>query len=347
MHNQSEYNQNDEISMVDIFIVILRRKKIIIAVAVSILMVAFIYILLAKKIYQVNTIISPPLLKNINALSVVSDSNADSPVREPLVFENHEQEIFINVAKKIESRNFIREYFNKKNIFEILAEKSKINISKQQAFEDFFKRLKVRKDGNIVVVSMEGVEKENLGVWVDEIVNNASEETVKEFAKNVQSKIKLRLQQVNVDIANKRFMYKQQVEDEITRLEEAYQIANKLKIDMPLVTQFSHAYLKGTRAIRTEINALKKRTTNDPFIDDLRPLQKEQQTLEQLEKQIPNELNFSAVNIDKRATEAIDVISPKQGLILKLAVALAIILGVFSAFIAEFVAKLRKRVNLT
>jgi LPS O-antigen subunit length determinant protein (WzzB/FepE family) len=186
----------------------------------------------------------------------------------------------------------------------------------------------------------------------------------------------------------------QKRQDRIVTLEEALVIAKKLDIidpidswselgnakdqaankDISINTSINNKnlpeYTRGSKALEAELQALKARTSNDPFTPGLRELQEQLQRLEQnsrvevlkvrtndepfiadlrdLKEQVAklknieiNEARIKAAMFDQMAVVPENPIKPKRKLIVMISFVLAFMLSIFLAFFFNFIEKSR------
>ena len=99
-------------------------------------------------------------------------------------------------------------------------------------------------------------------------------------------------------------------------------------------------YLKGTKVIMAELDSLKKRTSDDPYIPSLRQKQDQLVKLKQMEF---TPAAFHPYRLDGEITTPMSPLKPKKTLVLVLGAVLGLFLGIFAAFIAEFISKAREQ----
>ena len=95
-------------------------------------------------------------------------------------------------------------------------------------------------------------------------------------------------------------------------------------------------YMRGTKVLTAELEALKSRTSDDAFIKGLREWQQEVARLKQIEYQPER---FEPYILDGAINKPVAPIKPQRSLILALSVVLGLFLGIFAAFFSEFIKK--------
>lgn len=362
----------DEISLVDIFSLLFRRKKLILSITTAAFIIGLLYAFTQERVYQVETILRPPSFENIQGLNVLNDSNYDGNLTSSNDNNLTSSNVFATFIHNLNSRRMRYKFFNKHKILDALSGHSKVALSKNKIngiFESFSKSLSVKEDkkAGIARVSLVGAKNELIGSWLDDFITMTSKETIKQLVTNVQLNINSRVESININISSKRTTYKQRREDQLARLKEAYQIAKELKIIghlfVPSVEGSRNeaisselnsiskslsnennlsVYMKGTKVLQAEINALKNRKSDSIHIIGLRDLQEQLTRLQSIKIETKN---LKSVDVDKMASVNIEIIGPKRKLIVMLSIVLGGMLGIFSAFILEFTGNLKKQVN--
>ena len=347
---QPQPTYEDEISLVDIVKVLLRRKKIILVITAVVLSIGLLYVFAAKRVYQVETILLPPSLEQIQALNVPGSSEISI------------DDVFATVTGNINSRKLKKEFFDKFNLLETLSSKSVqvlTNKQKHDYFESFSKSLSVKLDekSNSIQIILEGAHQDKIGPWLDNLVVMANQDTINQLVKNLQANINSKIKNLKINISSKRTIYKKRREDELARLEDAYKTAKKLGLreynntgtkKLPNANNLSiymkgvKLYMQGTEVLLAEIEALKNRKSDDIYIIGLRDLQEQ---LTRLESVSIDKDKLQAVIVDKKAVVSNELIKPKRELIVILSLILGGLLSIFVVFIFEFISNFKKQVN--
>jgi len=363
---QSQTVSEDEISLVDIVIFLLRRKKLMFSITVIAVCIGTFYAFTQKRVYQVETILLPPSFENIKPLNVLNNSNvASNKVTGNKVTGSA---VFARFADNIKSRQVKKAVFDKYKIFKTLSENSSRTLNENDTnnlFEGFSKALDVSvdKNSNSIRITLEGTHKEEIGNWLDSFVEIANQETIDQLVRTLQETIDSRIKSLKVEMSDKQFIYKQQREDELVRLQEAYQIAKSLGIHEHLFIPNNNGkstrailaelisisdrllnvnklpdYMRGTKVLQAEITALKNRKLDNFHIDGFRDLQKK---LTMLEAITIEKNKIQAVIVDKKAAVSINPVRPNRKFIIILSLVLGGLLSIFTVFIIEFICRLR------
>ena len=92
----------------------------------------------------------------------------------------------------------------------------------------------------------------------------------------------------------------------------------------------SRLYARGTKSLQAELEVLKHRKDDAPFVDGLRAAQAQ---LNLLKEQAPGEKQFSIFHVDGEIIQPLKPVFPKKSLIMGLGLFLGLVLGVLAALI--------------
>jgi len=340
----------DEISLLDIIGILLRRKRIIMVITVLVVSVGLVYALSQSRVYQVETILLPPSFEHIQQLNVLKSDNVKS------------DNVFKTFIATTNSRKFKQKFFNEFNIVDdlISSPNQRLTIKdKNDIFEAFSKSIKHSSTTDGAKITLEGNNNKKIGQWLDSFVTLANRETIKLLVGNLKATINSQVASLKIRISSKRTVYKQRREDQLESLKEDYQIAKSLNITehlfVPRVENTSKyaastvlngisnrlsnennlsSYMKGTKVLQAEISALKNRKSDDFKITGLRDLQEKLTRLESIKI---NDDNLQSVIVDKKASIDVIPIRPNRKLIAIYSLILGGILGILVVLMLEFI----------
>src|SRR5690606_13800284 len=110
--------------------------------------------------------------------------------------------------------------------------------------------------------------------WANQLIALASSKTEESMQRNVASEIFTQFQVVERQVEALRHTAKQRREDRIASLEEALKIAEGTGLEAVEVSTWQNfsapEYMRGAKAIRVELELLRNRKSDDPFISELR-----------------------------------------------------------------------------
>ncbi len=173
--------------------------------------------------------------------------------------------------------------------------------------------------------------------------------TIKMLVAAARNSIESQIRDIKYTIASKQEMAKIRRLDRIVVIQEVANTASLLGIkdrvdttnvvqnnQLNITTTSTPFYYRGFRALNEEIEILKKRVSDDPFITGLRDLQEQLVVLGSIKIE---EAKLSTVKIDKAAFPPKNRIKPNRTLIISLATVVGLFLGIFLVFFVSFVQK--------
>ncbi len=352
---QQPMGEDDEINLLDLWRTLLRRKGIILIVAGLTVAAGLAYALLATPVYKAELFLLPPTEENIQVLNVPA---LNQQVLNKQLFDVQSytpEKVYDMFIQHLKSRAQRRHYFDTHKLVDSLAPDRDSGTSVEQVFAHFNKRLsvnRVKKDKSSVQVAFEGANAKLAAKWVNGFAAQANAATVNTLMQNVASQLASRKRALREQIAAKRKTAGLIRMDRLAKLKEAIRIAEKLgikgngmlslmagKSTIALNQTNIPLYMSGSRALRAEAESLRARKNNDPFTQGLRGLQEK---LDALDSVHIDPSRISAMRVDQSAFVPDHSIKPKRKLIILLALFGGLMLGVFAAFLAEFLDKARQ-----
>ena len=353
--------RDDEISLVDLYLILVRRWKWIAAVMVVVVGAAVTYLLLATPIYEAEAVMQPPEDRHIQALNV-SGINEITPEMAKTIKERIYQEFVGN----LKSGGLRRQFFAEHNLLAALGGKSP--ASAEEIFrKKFHKALQVTEgtseQAGFVFVVLQGEKPELIATWLNDFIQLAVSITVDKHIEGISTRIANEIKTLQEQILIDREFARQRRLDRIAVLAEEIAIARELKInsrdDSPLRTlqgsNFGVAvstseeplYLRGVKDLTAEKEALISRENDDPFIPGLRDKQARLDGLDSGLRLLQSAGGkIAPARLDQKALSPEYPMYPKKILILALSLVLGGMVGVFAAFFREFIANARNQLRL-
>ena len=234
MVQQPWYPPEDEISLLDLWRVLVKQKRVIAGITAIAMVVALFYALSLAPVYQAETHFLPPLAKEIQSLNVQGVQGVQG-VSVDAVYSAYQ--------RNLGSSRLQRHYFEQAGIRQLMEVGGASNSSDEQIFESFSKQLKInsgKKNKSALSLSVEWGD----AVIAARIVNQYSafvdRETVKEFASNLHNAVTNRIRDIEYTIASKRDMAKQRREDKVSQLVEVDRI-QRANLEEKIVLLKAHA----------------------------------------------------------------------------------------------------------
>jgi len=347
--SHSQHNTEDmEISLIDISKVLYRRKKLIMLVIGIVVFAGMFYAFSKERVYEVETILLSSSVKDLQSINVLKNNVNSHDILEKFI-------------ATFQSRRLKKEFFEKFKVLEsILGEVPKLNrdLVINGVFEKFADSFKISSDKDFVRIKLIGTDKQNIGIWLDGIVEMANKKTIQVLVDSLENEVDTEIKSLNLEMEVMRESYLRKRDDELAILNEALSIAKELGINKysfnpsasydsrtSAVNAASHnspIFMKGTRVLKAEIKNLKQRKLNDIHIFGLRELQEKVARLEKTKiaradaiKNMKN--NLRAVTVEQNGVQSTVLIKPNKRLYLILSLVVGVMLGVFCALIFEFI----------
>ena len=331
----------DEISLIDLWRIIVEQKKFIVVITLLALLLGVVYIAIVPNVYKAESYLLPPLDRQIQGVQGTQDIQGTQGTQgtQGITSEAVYHQFLVNLA----SRQLRRAVFQKKGILE-----STTDIDSNLAFESANRLMHVvvdKKDKELVTISFEWKDAAVAASVVNGLVRVAANKTKDDLFAKAYAELGHIKHSLENNVSGKRSIAKRNRLDRIHALHEALVIAKQLNIsgtdqlqgfvnvrdknNIPL-------YLMGEKALSAELMVLKNRENDDSFIDGLRDLQEKLAVVKgvKLEKN-----GFAAVRVDQEAFISQHPVKPKKALIIILAVFLGLMLGLIVAFVRHTVRK--------
>jgi chain length determinant protein (polysaccharide antigen chain regulator) len=278
MRNESERRVgDDEIDLVELLGGLWRQRLLIIVTAVIVTGGAVAYALLATPVYEAKVVVQPPSQSNISQLNY--GRGGDSGLAMLSV-----KDVYDVYLRNLLSESLRREFFRKVYL------PSLSESERQGSQDDLFNRLNntlsvaVASKGtpNHYFVMAKLPNAEQAAQWVVQYVQMAGEHAKREVIKDVRGDVMVKASNLEQHITASRESARKQREDQIVQLTEALKVADSIGLEKPpiisndLSSELTAAmdgsltYMRGSKALRAEIENLRNRASDDPFIDKLR-----------------------------------------------------------------------------
>lgn len=336
----------DEISLIDLYQVLVRRKQIIFITLAVIITLSIVYLLVASKVYQVSAMLLEPTADQLALTNrTVVNPNVDAENTKPLFIPEEVFKAYTIELKKKETWNrFVAansELFND-DPDDHVSDRSINNPLVVTDDKDF--------PGPHILIKYKSGDKNKAGQVLTHYLKFSKHEFTLHQIRIHKQKVEQKVAALELKIKASRSNGKIKREDEIVRLQSDLAIAKKLNIkdnrmlavqDKTSLTVVASnldvpRYMRGTKVLEAELEALKNRNSDDAFINGLRGWQQEVSRLKLIEYEPER---FEPYILDGQINDPESPIKPKVSLVLALAIVLGLFLGVFVAFFFEFIKK--------
>ncbi len=326
----------DEISLQDLYLVLVKRKMTIILTVAVCLVASILYVVFATKIYQASARIIIPTEDDL----VLSKQLKEK--LEPKQIFSEFQTLFLQDGTW---NDFAEQH---KNWFKTEQDSDSKDSVKSNPVE-----LGKDKDfvGEHVLVKYDSGDIKDINPILEQYIEFAKQNYIAHLISARERRIAREIDLLKQDIDQARRLEMLKRQDEMALIESNLAIAKKLNITdnrqftmkeqskLTVVASNMNVpmYMRGTKVLAAELESLKNRTSGDAFIPGLR---EKQQKLENLQAIKFDAKQFSPFILDGTIQKA-KKIKPKSRLIVALGLVLGIFLGLFMAFVVEFVQKTR------
>ncbi|WP_394242010.1 LPS O-antigen chain length determinant protein WzzB [Halopseudomonas laoshanensis] len=285
--NTPQHSNNDGIDLFELVQALWQQKWLILGITAVATLLAVVYVLLVPPAYQTSASVMPPRAADIAPANLGRD-RADI---ERLSIESAYAIFTRNLTSQTTRRWFFEEYYRP-----FLKEQG-ISGTRDSQLERMKKALRVsvpdaqtRPDNYEVQVTLSDPElaAEFANLYVEEVHRRS----LRDLEMNTLAQITNKLRALEEHISALRSSATTLRLDRVARLQEALSVAEAIGLEVPevsggrtqvsvgssdsaLVSEGSMLFLNGTKAIRAELELLKARKNDDPFINELRDLQQQ------------------------------------------------------------------------
>lgn len=333
---QSDFH-SDEIDLFELIESIWKEKLLIIIITALATSLAVAYALITKPTYQTTTIFYQPSTSAIQDYNLGRSEAGFSEFKVSDIYD-----IFLTNLNSQQLRNefFEEVYLPSLTEEEQQAKRSALLNRLNSALTVKQANAKENKDLYQIVVELQ--DPEIAAQWANLYLQKAIDLSKKEIATNIDAEIEKRKSSITLRLENSLEKTKAERQDEIIRLKEALRIANDIGIVNPSLPDGKSTqeganyvdrnltYMRGTKALKSQIEILETRKNDLAFVPDLQKLIAELNLLNALS------LNFDkaeVVRIDKKALIPDTPIKPKKTLTVLVGGVLGGMLGVFAALL--------------
>jgi len=281
MRNEPErLSVNDEIDLVDLLQGIWRQKLWVALVAIPVVAVALTYVMLASPVYEAKLYVRSPTQHEIAQLNYGrGEGTGLAPLSAKYVYTIY--------LKSLQSQAVRDDFF--RDVFLPTLNEVERRGSRDALYAQFNSMLSVAlvaRDIPDRYVITAGVDDPRVAAsWVSDYAELAAERAKDELLSGSRSDISIMADNVEQQIRALRASAAKQRADQVAKLKEALRIAKSVGLENPpiiantLTGEVSAAmdgaltYMRGTKALEAEIANLESRSSDDPYIPDLRAKQ--------------------------------------------------------------------------
>ncbi|MDF9617290.1 Wzz/FepE/Etk N-terminal domain-containing protein [Pseudomonas entomophila] len=340
MRNEPERLSGDEIDLYEIFERLWRQKLLIVATTVVFAGAALAYALLATPIYEAKIIVQPPTQNDIAQLNYGRGGSSGLSMLSV-------KDVYDVYLRNLQSESLRREFF------QTVFLPGLPEVERRGSQDDLYGRFQyslalglVSKDSpGRYYVKADLPDPRRAADWVVKYVELAGRRGKDEIVQDIRSDAMVKANNLEQEITAARESARKQREDQIIQLSEALRVAQSIGLERPPIISNglsgevsagmdgSLVYMRGTKALEAEIENLRKRTSDDPFVRDLRQRQEAVAFYRNLQ------INVGSVQVYRQdgAIESPDrPVKPRKLIILLMGVVVGAALGVLLALLRGF-----------
>ncbi|AHD13423.1 chain-length determining protein [Pseudomonas sp. FGI182] len=281
MRNERErLSSSDEIDLIELVQGVWRQKTWVGLVAVPVIALGLAYVMLVSPVYEAKLYIQPP---SQNEIAQLNYGRGEGTGLAPLSVK----EVYGIYLKTLQSEA-VRDKFFRTAFLPMLTEEER-GDSRDVLYAQFNNMLKITLAGKdmpdryVLTASLE--DPRLAATWVSNYAEMAAERAKSELLSGARSDISIMADNLDQQIRAARATASNQRVDQIAQLKEALRVARSIGLEKPPIISDTLSnevsagmsgaltYMRGTKALEAEIANLESRSSNDPFIQNLREKQ--------------------------------------------------------------------------
>ncbi len=349
--SKPRYMGNGEISLVELFGGLWQQKWLVFGVTIAVTLCALVYSLVLTPIYESKARTIPPRAADVAPLNLGRDQAGLSELDAEEVYELFSR----NLRAENTRRKFFVEYYRP-----FWAQQgstaSRDELVQRMRKDVVIHRPDERNNPFMMEVIVRSNNAEIAAEWNNVFVQLAGDAALRDLQASTELQVSNEKTVLDRRIEVLRELATTHREDRIARLQDALVVAEAVGAEAPQVVagrtaadedlarmiDGSLSYMRGSRAIKAELQLLQARENDDPYITELRDLQQQRNLLDLVE---PAPENAALFTLDQAAEVPDGPIRPRKTLIATLGFLLGGILGLALALIRFARASERVRVS--
>jgi len=276
-NDRQRLSEEREVDLFDLMEGVWRQRLLVVVVASVITLIAALYVTIATPIYEAKIYLQPALESDIARLNFGRSSHEErlAPISSREVNDAYERNLL--------SDSLRQEFFQKVYLPSLGGRVS--SASQNGLYAQFNGQLQVTIGSSPALrtnVTARAKDSHKAAEWAVQYAEMAGEQTKAELVRRVQADFKAAGDNMQRGIDADRLTAKRQREDRIVQLSEALQIARAIGLEKPPIISSnlsnelsagmtgSLLYMRGAKALESEVEGLKNRSSDDPFVAGLR-----------------------------------------------------------------------------
>lgn len=333
----------DEVSLLEIVIALRCQWKLICAVTFGVTLLVFGIVLQMPRVYRAEVVLLPPKASDVTLFNI-PDVYANATSEKKLyMYMTTPEDLYAAMLRNLRSNSLRHQFFVKYGLYDQLKDKSDDDSEYKVFSEKFNDQLMVDDGGarkenlEYVIIFLDGPRQDLVARWLNDFVNFVDAVTVEEVISAINARVRIKTSSLRDQIESLRVTAKRIRENEIERLSDSLEIARKtprLENTTSLEKLTPVENTEEVQALEAEIEVLKNRKSDDPYIAGLPDIQEQLFFWDNLHVQ---EKGVHAVRIDKTAKNDDNMIKPKWKLLLAIGFAAGLFAALFVALVRFFI----------
>ncbi|OLS62077.1 Wzz/FepE/Etk N-terminal domain-containing protein [Pseudomonas putida] len=276
----SKVFSEQEANILDVVWVLWRSKIIILVFSFLGVLAAAGYIFSERTLYEAKVFVLPPTQNGIADLNY-------GRTRESELIPFSVKDVYDVFLRNLQAESLRRDFFTRYYLPSLSDSERKAPLD--SLYSEFSQSLVVSGDAKAspdgYSLTLRGEDPAVISDWVHLYIQSAEDTARKEVIKNASREAEVRARNLNQQIVALRERGQRSREDLVIQLQEALKIAQSIGLENPPILSGGLGgevsadmggqltYMRGSRALRAEIENLQRRQSDDPFIPGLRALQ--------------------------------------------------------------------------
>ncbi len=335
MRNERERLSGDEeIDLFELIGGIWKHKVLVVATFVVVTIAAVAYAFLKTPIYEAKVFVQPPSQNDIAQLNF--GRGGDSGLTMLSV-----RDVYDIYLRNLQSESLRREFFRSYYLPSLdAAEKDGSQDELYGKFQDVLALGVASKDTpNRFFVRVNLPDPQEAAEWAARYVEMAGRRGAGEVLKDAKADATIKANNLEQQIHAARESTRKRREDQIARLTEALHVAKSIGLEKPPIIsaevsagmEGSLTYMRGSKALEAEIENLRNRTSDDPFVNNLRQRQEALSFYRSLQ------IDGAVVQVYRQdgSIESPDQpIKPKKSIVIALGIVMGVVIGLMVGLFA-------------
>ncbi|MBC3465593.1 Wzz/FepE/Etk N-terminal domain-containing protein [Pseudomonas sp. RW10S2] len=347
--NRERPGEDGEIDLFELVEAIWKQKFLIVVAVLACTAVAAIYAMTAKPVYEAKIFVQPPTQNDIAQLNYGRGGKTGLSVFSV-------KDVYGVYLANLQSDSLRREFFRSVYLSTLTA--AERQGSQDALYARFNSMLELgvanREAPDRVFLRSAQEDPVRAARWVSEYAELAGNYAKQEIIANTRADFVVLADNLDQQNNAARESARRQREDQIVQLTEALRVARSIGLEKPPIISNSLSgeisagmdgpltYMRGAKALEAEIDNLRSRKSDDPFIPDLR----ERQETINFYRALQVDSDVVQVYRQDGVVESPDApIKPKKTLIVLIGAIVGALLGFFMAFVRYLISARRRLIQ--